>query len=346
MFVAVDKHARQRGMFVNVDRAKGDEGMGSTYTKTDLVRELAQAARISRRRVEAVLDTLTLVAYREAKESFAVPGICRLDVVHRKARQIRNPQTGDILMIAAHDALRVRPVKRARDAVAPAPRALVQVLAPGTQPADAATTTPPPGQSATPVPSPAPTAPQTESAPTPVTPSAEPVLPVSAPAAQPAAITAAAVTTAAATMAAAASPAAVTPAAATAPAAAAATPAVETPAAASAAAATPTETTEAVPALATAEAAAADATPPASEGEFLSFCCKDCGQEIEAPVDMAGNPSECPTCGASLIVPYLSEPGTIWDRAVQAAVEQQKTEPKAFEAMKGRTIRIELADEI
>lgn len=283
--------------------------MGATYTKTDLLRELAQSARISRRRVEAVLDALTLAAYREAKQSFAVPGICRLDVVHRKARQIRNPQTGEILMIAEHDALRVRPVKRARDAVAPTPRALVQQVPAPSMPCAAATATPAmtrdisPAAAGAPLPAPP--------FPSPM-PSPEPALPPALPAVAPSS---------------------------------ASTPPATPPAVAPDAAAIGV-TTPIAPASAATPPPVNTTTSPASEGEFLSFCCKDCGQEIEAPVDMAGNPSECPTCGASLIVPYLSEPGTIWDHGGTTTHEKPKPDTQAIEAMKGRTIRIDLADDL
>ena len=264
--------------------------MGLAYTKADLIRELALAARISRRRVEAVLDALTQAAYREAKQGFAVPGICRLDVVHRKARQIRNPQTGEILLVSEHDALRVRPVKRARDMVAPTPRALVQRIPPATPPAsDGAVATAP--AEAGPTPASAPAAAETLEQPTP----SSPVEAAPAPTAPTVAVSA--------------------------------------------------ETAPA-PAVAAATAPASSPAVPETETEFLSFRCKACGQEIEAPLDMAGNPSECPSCGASLIVPYLSEPGTIWDRGAPTASEQPPPDPKALEAMKGRTIRIELSDDI
>ena len=236
----------------------------AAYTKTELVRELAQHARISRRRVEVVLEQLAAIAYRQARQGFAVPGICRLDVVHRKARQVRNPQTGDILLIAEHDALRVRPVKRAKQAVAPTPRALVQILA-----ADAAAATP-----AAPAPA--------------VTP---------APTATPA-------------------------------------PAAAAPAAPS----LPSDTVSVRP---------APPLPPRSateEGPFVSFRCQQCSQEIEAPMEMVGNSNECPTCGESLVVPYTSEPGTLWyqerRRAQKGATTEEVTQ------MKGRTIRIELPDDL
>jgi nucleoid DNA-binding protein/DNA-directed RNA polymerase subunit RPC12/RpoP len=249
--------------------------MNETYTKIDLVKELATSSNISRKRVEAVLDTLTQIAYREARKGFAVPGICRLDVIHRKARQVRNPQTGQTLLIAEHDALRVRAVKRAKDAVAPTPRALVQII-----PAPAA---------AAPV-----EAPITPVAPPPAADMPKPTLP---PPVMPS------------------------------------------------------------PSLAQPPPKAAAPTPPppaaapadevvASADTMISFRCKQCAQEIEAPLEMVGNPNECPTCGEGFVVPYMSDPGTIWYRAPS---ENNKPAPppdeKSLELMKGRTIRIELPDD-
>ena len=242
--------------------------MSETYTKADLLKELAQAAHIGKRRVEVVLETLTQIAYREARRGFAVPGICRLDVVHRKARQVRNPQTNQMLLIAEHDALRVRPVKRAKDAIAPTSRALVQVV----EPAAAA-------------------------------PAENPVLPpptVTPPVANPA----------------------------PSPAMSASTPAAPPP-----------------PPL------QSSATPPAAapaavdDGQFISFRCKNCGQEIEAPLEMVGASNECPTCGENLIVPYTSEEGTVWYQARVTSPEALPPTPSAVAAMKGRTIRIELPDD-
>ena len=229
--------------------------MSETYTKADLLKELAQAAHISRRRADVVLETLAQIAYREARQGFAVPGICRLDVVHRKARQVRNPQTSQTLVIAEHDALRVRPVKRAKNAIAPTPRALVQVLP-------------------DPQPSPAPAA----ASPAPIAQSPAPAASSPAPAPAPAAPAASAV--------------------------------------------------------------------PADEGIFVSFRCKNCGQEIEAPVEMVGAPNECPSCGESLLVPYTSEEGTIWYQSRTTSPEVLPPSPDTIAAMKGRTIRIELPDDL
>ena len=214
--------------------------MSKTLTKTDLIKELAAAGGVSKRRVETILETLTQIAYREARKGFVVPGICRLDVVHRKARQVRTPQTSQILQIAAHDALRVRPLKRAKDVIAPTPHALIQIVeSPAANP-DA--------MDAIPVATSAPVA----AIPLPAIPVATPALDAT-PVAKPA-----------------------NPLPAPKP-----------------------YTTVAPPATRAKPATEAVVPAPAStdDGQYISFRCKGCGQEIEAPLDMVGGPNECPTCG-------------------------------------------------
>lgn len=263
--------------------------MSDTYTKLELVRELAAAARLSRRRTDILLETLAQIAYREARKGFAVPGICRLDVVHRRARQVRNPRTGQILLIAEHDALRVRPVKRAKMTVAPTPRGMVQVM-----PAPAAITEPAgPAASAS---------------------------VAAAPVMMPPA----------------------TPSAALAPA------PVPTTVAVSQTPATAPSTAIAIPTPSGRDASGPPAAAAAAEEETLiSFLCTECRQEIEAPLSMAGTSSECPTCGAGLNVPFDSEPGTLWYRAPTAtASPPQPPDKKTLELMKGRTIRIDLSDDL
>ena len=61
---------------------------------------------------------------------------------------------------------------------------------------------------------------------------------------------------------------------------------------------------------------------------FIAFVCDACHQEIEAPEDAAGQQVECPACGAKLVVPVNNQP------PAQAQLD----------AMKSRTIRIELSD--
>jgi DNA-binding protein HU-beta len=60
---------------------------------------------------------LANLAYREAKNSFTIPGIGKLVLVNRKARMGRNPQTGEPIRIPAKRVVRFRVAKAAKDAI-------------------------------------------------------------------------------------------------------------------------------------------------------------------------------------------------------------------------------------
>ena len=68
----------------------------------------------------------------------------------------------------------------------------------------------------------------------------------------------------------------------------------------------------------------------ADENNFVSFVCASCRQELEASRDLVGQTVECPACGARFVVAPSEAPST----ATQAQLD----------AMKSRTIRIELGD--
>jgi len=73
------------------------------------------------------------------------------------------------------------------------------------------------------------------------------------------------------------------------------------------------------------------------EGPFISFRCNNCQTEIEASPDMIGQGTECPACGTHIVIPGPDE-----TNVVRHAVGDD--DPDAIEAMKSRTIRIELGD--
>lgn len=70
---------------------------------------------------------------------------------------------------------------------------------------------------------------------------------------------------------------------------------------------------------------------------FVSFRCAVCQTEIEASPDMVGQETECPACGARIVIP-----GPDGDTVVRHAAGDD--DPDSIEAMKSRTIRIELGD--
>ena len=76
------------------------------------------------------------------------------------------------------------------------------------------------------------------------------------------------------------------------------------------------------------------------EEGFTSFLCPSCRTEIEASLDMAGLDTECPACGAKIKVPSDdtgSADGVV--RHTNGDDDKGRTQ-----AMKSRTIRIELGD--
>ena len=63
------------------------------------------------------LDDLTALAYKEAKNSFTIPGVGKLVLVNRKARIGRNPATGEEIKIPAKRVVKFRVSKKAKDAI-------------------------------------------------------------------------------------------------------------------------------------------------------------------------------------------------------------------------------------
>lgn len=99
----------------------------NTYHKSHLIRELGLVSGVSQVKIRLILDAIKGIACREAKnDGFTVPGLCRLDVIHRKSRKVRNPRTGQTLFIGEHDSLRVRILKRIRNEVTPLPEMMIQ----------------------------------------------------------------------------------------------------------------------------------------------------------------------------------------------------------------------------
>ena len=90
------------------------------YTKSRLIKELAFRAEISQRQSCAALEAIIEIAYREAKANyFILPGLCKFDVVRRAPRTVRNPMTGEKLVLPERDVLHVTLSKRAKETVVP-----------------------------------------------------------------------------------------------------------------------------------------------------------------------------------------------------------------------------------
>ena len=309
----------------------------ATYSKSRLIKELAFMAGIPQIKSRAVLEALQAIISREAAAGpFILPGICKFDTAMRKERRMRNPRTGEALILPAHKVVRLTPSKSLRQAVAPRVAAIKASTLAAPPPS---VKEPLPETAVTPVAQP-PAAPVPDAAgvdPTPVTvapastpPPAEPAAAVPPPVAPPPA-----------------APAVEEPAA--------KAPASEAPASEAAVAADDFILPDIIPEEpkpAAAEPVAPQEPEEPAGPEFtvapngdITFHCPRCGQEIEAPGDMAGTDAECPMCGTPIHVPtpegQAHVAATSHDQEVVSASEAEAIDPSA---LKNKTIRIDATE--
>jgi len=64
-----------------------------------------------------ILEHIASMAYKNAKNTFTLPGIGKLVLVNRKARIGRNPATGEQINIPAKRVVKFRVAKAAKDAI-------------------------------------------------------------------------------------------------------------------------------------------------------------------------------------------------------------------------------------
>jgi DNA-binding protein HU-beta len=91
--------------------------MAKPMTKSQLVAKLAEQASLTKKAAADILDFIAQVAYKEAKNSFTLPGLGKLVLVQRKARMGRNPATGETIKIKAKKVVKFRVAKAAKDAI-------------------------------------------------------------------------------------------------------------------------------------------------------------------------------------------------------------------------------------
>ncbi len=91
--------------------------MAKAMTKSQLAAQIAANAEITKSAAVMILDNLCTIAYKEAKNTFTLPGIGKLVLANRKARMGRNPQTGEPIKIPAKRVVKFRIAKAAKDAI-------------------------------------------------------------------------------------------------------------------------------------------------------------------------------------------------------------------------------------
>ncbi len=93
--------------------------MAKAMSKSALVAHFAKKFDIKKKDATAMFEELAKLAYKEAKNSFTIPGIGKLVLVDRKARMGRNPATGETIQIPAKVVVKFRVAKACKEAVLP-----------------------------------------------------------------------------------------------------------------------------------------------------------------------------------------------------------------------------------
>jgi DNA-binding protein HU-beta len=91
--------------------------MAKPLSKSQLAAAIAEKAEISKKQAGGILEHIADLAYKNAKNSFTLPGIGKLVLVNRKARLGRNPATGEQIQIPAKKVVKFRVAKAAKDAI-------------------------------------------------------------------------------------------------------------------------------------------------------------------------------------------------------------------------------------
>ena len=90
-------------------------------TQSEVFNHFADKTGLKRAQVKEFFDELAELASREVKENgeFVLPGFGKLVLSERKAREGRNPQTGETIQIPAKTTLKFRLGKGIKDTVVP-----------------------------------------------------------------------------------------------------------------------------------------------------------------------------------------------------------------------------------
>ncbi|MBU2566047.1 HU family DNA-binding protein [Patescibacteria group bacterium] len=88
-------------------------------TKSQMMSELSEKCGLAKKDVISLMDEMIALAYKEVKKNgeFTIPGVGKLVKVKRKARQGRNPATGETIQIPAKTVVKFRVAKAAKEAV-------------------------------------------------------------------------------------------------------------------------------------------------------------------------------------------------------------------------------------
>ncbi len=91
--------------------------MAKAMTKSQVMDHFAKKFDLKKKVVVQIFEELSSLAYSEAQNQFVIPGIGKLVLVDRAARQGRNPATGETIQIPAKQVVKFKVAKAAKDAI-------------------------------------------------------------------------------------------------------------------------------------------------------------------------------------------------------------------------------------
>ena len=91
--------------------------MAKALSKSQIAAELAEKSGLTKKAAAEILEHIAQLAYKNAKNTFTLPGLGKLVLVNRKARMGCNPATGEAIQIKAKRVVKFRVAKAAKDAI-------------------------------------------------------------------------------------------------------------------------------------------------------------------------------------------------------------------------------------
>jgi len=91
--------------------------MAKALSKSQIAAAIADKAGITKKQAVEILEHVASLAYKNAKNTFTLPGVGKLVLVNRAARIGRNPKTGEQIQIPAKRVVKFRVAKAAKDAI-------------------------------------------------------------------------------------------------------------------------------------------------------------------------------------------------------------------------------------
>jgi DNA-binding protein HU-beta len=91
--------------------------MAKALSKSQIAAEIAEKNSLTKKQAVEILESICDLAYKQAKNTFTLPGLGKLVLVNRAARIGRNPATGESIQIPAKRVVKFRVAKAAKDAI-------------------------------------------------------------------------------------------------------------------------------------------------------------------------------------------------------------------------------------